>query len=170
MFFPIVDISPKRICYFHGDEEVSASIGLPIRALSLCAAEGLPSPDPLHVPQPWRDIDDSTITKIRTAPNHISWLICAASTHKILAHFYCATLYTVTLLVHPCLTLITLYRVSTNTSATNITWAWPSSSILYPLAAFSTNHNLLEMWANAQRDGRPVEYKWHPLFNAAKFG
>ena len=28
----------------------------------------------------------------------------------------------------------------------------------------------LEMWANAQRDGRPAEYKWRPLFNAAKFG
>jgi len=25
------------------------------------------------------------------------------------------------------------------------------------------------MWANAQRDGRPVEYRWRPLFNAAKF-
>jgi len=23
------------------------------------------------------------------------------------------------------------------------------------------------MWANAQRDGRPVEYRWRPLFNAA---
>jgi len=29
---------------------------------------------------------------------------------------------------------------------------------------------LLEMWANAQRDGRPAEYRWRPLFNAAKFG
>jgi len=28
----------------------------------------------------------------------------------------------------------------------------------------------LETWANAQRDGRPAEYRWHPLFNAAKFG
>jgi len=31
----------------------------------------------------------------------------------------------------------------------------------------------LEMWANAQRDGRPAEYRWHPwrpLFNAAKVG
>jgi len=27
----------------------------------------------------------------------------------------------------------------------------------------------LEMWANAQRDGRPAEYRWRPLFNAAKF-
>jgi len=27
----------------------------------------------------------------------------------------------------------------------------------------------LEMWANAQRDGRPAEYR-RPLFNAAKFG
>jgi len=28
----------------------------------------------------------------------------------------------------------------------------------------------LEMWANTQRDGRPAEYRWRPLFNAAKFG
>ena len=26
------------------------------------------------------------------------------------------------------------------------------------------------MWANAQRDGRPVEYRWRPLFNAARCG
>ena len=26
------------------------------------------------------------------------------------------------------------------------------------------------MWANAQRDGRPTEYRWRSLFNAAKFG
>ena len=26
------------------------------------------------------------------------------------------------------------------------------------------------MWANAQRDGRPAEHRWHPLFNAANFG
>ena len=26
------------------------------------------------------------------------------------------------------------------------------------------------MWANAQRDGRPAEYRWRPLFNAAQFG
>ena len=25
------------------------------------------------------------------------------------------------------------------------------------------------MWANAQRDGRPAEYRWRPLFNTAKF-
>jgi len=28
----------------------------------------------------------------------------------------------------------------------------------------------LEMLANAQRDGRPAEYRWRPLLNAAKFG
>jgi len=27
----------------------------------------------------------------------------------------------------------------------------------------------LEMWTNAQRDGRPAEYKWRSLFNVAKF-
>jgi len=26
------------------------------------------------------------------------------------------------------------------------------------------------MWANTLRDGRPAEYRRHPLFNAAKFG
>jgi len=26
------------------------------------------------------------------------------------------------------------------------------------------------MRANAQRDGSPAEYRWRPLFNAAKFG
>ena len=26
------------------------------------------------------------------------------------------------------------------------------------------------MWANAQHDDRPDEYRWRPLFNAAKFG
>ena len=26
------------------------------------------------------------------------------------------------------------------------------------------------MWADAQRDGHPAEYRWRPLFNAAKFG
>ena len=26
------------------------------------------------------------------------------------------------------------------------------------------------MWANVQRDGRPAEYRWRPLFNAPKFG
>jgi len=29
------------------------------------------------------------------------------------------------------------------------------------------NQLKLEIWANAQRDGRPAEYRWRPLFNAA---
>jgi len=36
--------------------------------------------------------------------------------------------------------------------------------------AFSKKYSELEMWVNAQRDGRPAEYRWRPLFNAAKFG
>jgi len=27
-----------------------------------------------------------------------------------------------------------------------------------------------KMWADAQRDSRPAEYRWRPLFNDAKFG
>jgi len=30
--------------------------------------------------------------------------------------------------------------------------------------------NKLEMWANAQRGGRPAEYRRRPLINTAKFG
>ena len=30
--------------------------------------------------------------------------------------------------------------------------------------------NWTRMWANAQCDGRPAEYRWSPLFNATKFG
>jgi len=29
---------------------------------------------------------------------------------------------------------------------------------------------ITRMWANAQRDDRPAEHRWRPLFNAAKFG
>ena len=32
------------------------------------------------------------------------------------------------------------------------------------------NSKELEMWANAQRDSRPAEHRWRPLFNATKFG
>jgi len=29
---------------------------------------------------------------------------------------------------------------------------------------------ITKMWADAQRDGRPADYRWRPLFNATKFG
>jgi len=28
----------------------------------------------------------------------------------------------------------------------------------------------VKMWAIAQRNGHPAEYRWRPLFNATKFG
>jgi len=40
----------------------------------------------------------------------------------------------------------------------------------YTLFIQYTIINQLEMWANAQRDSRPAEYRWRPLFNAAMFG
>jgi len=39
-----------------------------------------------------------------------------------------------------------------------------------PLYVVSVIDIELEMCANAQRDGRPAEHRWRPLFNAAKFG
>ena len=38
------------------------------------------------------------------------------------------------------------------------------------LSAATKIYELDRMWANAQRDGRPAEHRWRPLFNAAKFG
>jgi len=38
------------------------------------------------------------------------------------------------------------------------------------LFASITIYTRTRMWANAQRDGRPAEHRWRPLFNAAKFG
>jgi len=56
-----------------------------------------------------------------------------------------------------------------------------SSSFIAPIRQPTYVHNymykntikherLVEMWDNAQRDGSPSEYRWHPLFNATKFG
>ena len=42
-----------------------------------------------------------------------------------------------------------------------------SRSLAVKYAVF---YKQLEMWANAQRDGRPAKYRWRPLFNTAKFG
>ena len=41
----------------------------------------------------------------------------------------------------------------------------PRIDLTYIINEFQTR-----MWANAQRDGRPAEHRWRPLFNAAKFG
>jgi len=54
--------------------------------------------------------------------------------------------------------------------------SWTSSSPHTHLYSFISNWSTLwkteltRMWANAQRDGRPAEYRWRPLFNIAKFG
>ena len=55
--------------------------------------------------------------------------------------------------------------------ATPCVEVWQTSN-LRPLRLGEERKNKkeLEMWANAQRDGPPAEYRWRPLFNAAKFG
>ena len=47
-----------------------------------------------------------------------------------------------------------------------------SSNIKHKIQSVSTHEKQmqLEMWANAQRDGRPAEHRWCPMFNAANFG
>jgi len=45
-----------------------------------------------------------------------------------------------------------------------------STQLFSLLSLWDLYYMRLEMWANAQRDGRPAEYRWRPLFNAAKFG
>jgi len=52
----------------------------------------------------------------------------------------------------------------------NVGLAKLSAYIQRNKAIIRDNNTKLEMWANAQRDGRLAEYRWRPLFNAAKFG
>jgi len=49
---------------------------------------------------------------------------------------------------------------SMSTATTGLVYGWQSGA--------KTDET--RMRANAQRDGRPAEYRWRPLFNAAKFG
>jgi len=44
------------------------------------------------------------------------------------------------------------------------------STVLALIHLKTQNILVTRMWVNAQRDGRPAEHRWHPLFNAAKFG
>jgi len=47
----------------------------------------------------------------------------------------------------------------------------PGTFYIFDVLIISTTFLFLtRMWANPQRDGRPAEYRWRPLFNAAKFG
>jgi len=41
----------------------------------------------------------------------------------------------------------------------------------YLLEVYKMTHSLssTRMWANAQHNGRPAEYRWRSLFDAAKF-
>jgi len=56
-------------------------------------------------------------------------------------------------------------------------WLSACSDVLAPVRGMCVSKPLeagglirTRMWANAQRDGRPAERRWRPLFNAAKFG
>jgi len=43
------------------------------------------------------------------------------------------------------------------------------TQMLHAVLPTNTQNRLkLEMWVDAQPDGRPAEYRWRPLFNAAK--
>jgi len=41
---------------------------------------------------------------------------------------------------------------------------------VYNKLLFAFKARQTRMWANAQCDGRPAEYRWRPVLNAAKFG
>jgi len=40
--------------------------------------------------------------------------------------------------------------------------------LLHTARVYRNQNSKLEMWANAQRDSRPAEYRWRPLFNAVQ--
>jgi len=65
---------------------------------------------------------------------------------------------------------------TTSNHRSHIHISWPLNSQLNPWCTFlvtsqsDLSRHSTRMWANAQRDGCPAEYRWHRLFNAAKFG
>jgi len=56
------------------------------------------------------------------------------------------------------------------TKATPCVEVWQISNLRRLRLGEERKKEETRMWANAQRDGRPAEYRWRPLFNAAKFG
>jgi len=60
-----------------------------------------------------------------------------------------------------------IYEVKNSMKYTNII-----KLFIYSRLAIQMTKNYINtrMWDNAQRDGRPAEHRWRPLFNAAKFG
>ena len=93
--------------------------------------------------------------------------------------FVCKAL--ITNRTHMCLWLVILTMLSdivTICSALCLQELWHITAIscyltcsgttcTYTCVHVSTIYNQLEMWANAQPDGRPAEYRWRPLLNAA---
>ena len=65
---------------------------------------------------------------------------------------------------------IAVYQQHINGTQTTTHDALPWKYTQCSFNFFSNKMTKLEMWANAQRDGRPAEHRWRPLFNAAKFG
>jgi len=49
-----------------------------------------------------------------------------------------------------------------------IGWFYVRSTAMRPYNSVILYHT--RMWTNAERHGRPAEYRWRPLFNATKFG
>jgi len=47
--------------------------------------------------------------------------------------------------------------------------AFMAKSSAQTLIIKSVQTDKTRMWTNAQRDGRPAEYRWRPLLNTAKF-
>ena len=68
----------------------------------------------------------------------------------------------------PCRTLYLVFRLTGKKSAHSLGLKLKQTALL--LSNSTLKHTQLEMWASAQRDGRPAEYSWRPLFNATKFG
>jgi len=65
----------------------------------------------------------------------------------------------------------TLFQTDNQASTSPISFYRPDAlPAAQPTASKHRKHIITRMWADAQRDGRPAEYSWRPLFNATKFG
>ena len=82
------------------------------------------------------------------------------------AQLLCTIWHRIVLIIFPLIlqTVTTAHMLSTGGERL---WVLYRLDVLPATQPSMSNQSKLELWVNAQRDGRPAEYRWRRLFNAA---
>ena len=110
---------------------------------------------------------EQNVTYRSYSQHHTSFSCCRWTTRCCASHPMCCKHRWM-------LSVINWWRSSVKLSWQHLQWAlaenWLGPQFTLFFGGTHINSFTTRMWANAQRDGRPAEYRWCPLFNATKFG